>query len=102
MALVSALVLVLVIGVGVGIGIGMSVGIGFGIGGHLCWRGIGVSVGIGSVSQHLAISGIIWWQHLTASGSIWAPQHSDPAPGAHKSRKNMNLYETTDKSTFQK
>ena len=30
-----------------------------------------VLVGIGSISQHKAVSGIIWWQHLAASGILW-------------------------------
>ena len=56
------------IGVGIGIGIGVGNGIGIGIGVGV---GVGVCIGIGSVIG--GVSGIIWWQHLAAPGSIWDP-----------------------------
>ena len=47
------------VGVSISIGVGMVVGVGMCIG--ICVGvGIGIGVGTGIVSQHLAISGIIW------------------------------------------
>ena len=48
-------------GVGIVVGAGISTGICVGV-------GIDIGVGIVSISQHLAISGAIWW-HPAASGS---------------------------------
>ena len=66
------LLLVFGIGVVVGIVIGFGICIGICVG-----VGIGIGVGTGSISQHLTVYGIIWWQPrisasgLAASGSIW-------------------------------
>ena len=65
LVLVLISVLVLVFGIGVGVVIGFSIRIGICVG-----VGIGIAFGTGSISQHLAISGITWW-HPGASGRIW-------------------------------
>ena len=67
------------------------IAIGFGICIGICVSdAIGIGVDTGSISQHLALSGIIWWhpeasgkigQQLKASGSIWQTLGSSGASG---------------------